>query len=174
VHALSSWRCLKHVHSPSGSRKCEGLLRIALVLLVLRVLCRKFQQAKMFHTLTVHFTKLDFLGARYYDNVNDGFDGNNNATDSLCVTFNASYQLLHFGRPILTFVLGALLLAYLRVFSALCWLTMAHCCFVDESFRPLSGSSRTTVTWATTPCLRRPTMTSPTLPSSSKWPEPER
>jgi hypothetical protein len=42
----------------------------------------------MFHTLTVHFTKLDFLGARYYDNVNDGFDGNNNATDSLLIQNN--------------------------------------------------------------------------------------
>jgi hypothetical protein len=37
----------------------------------------------MFQTFAQHFTQLDFLGARYYDNVNDGFDGNNNATDSL-------------------------------------------------------------------------------------------
>jgi hypothetical protein len=39
----------------------------------------------MFQTFAQRFTQLDFLGARYYDNVNDGFDGNNNATDSLCV-----------------------------------------------------------------------------------------
>ncbi|MGB1595464.1 MAG: hypothetical protein ACPIOQ_22065 [Promethearchaeia archaeon] len=39
----------------------------------------------MFHTLAIHFQSLDFLGARYYDSVNDGYDGNNNATDSLCV-----------------------------------------------------------------------------------------
>ena len=38
---------------------------------------------RMFQTFAQHFTQLDFLGARYYDNVNDGFDGNNNATDSL-------------------------------------------------------------------------------------------
>ena len=37
----------------------------------------------MFQTFAQHFQQLDFLGARYYDNVNDGFDGNNNATDSL-------------------------------------------------------------------------------------------
>jgi len=37
----------------------------------------------MFQTFAHHFTQLDFFGARYYDNVNDGFDGNNNATDSL-------------------------------------------------------------------------------------------
>jgi hypothetical protein len=37
----------------------------------------------MFQTFAQRFQQLDFLGARYYDNVNDGFDGNNNATDSL-------------------------------------------------------------------------------------------
>ena len=38
---------------------------------------------KMFETFARQFTQLDFFGGRYYDNVNDGFDGNNNATDSL-------------------------------------------------------------------------------------------
>jgi hypothetical protein len=37
----------------------------------------------MFETFARQFTQLDFFGGRYYDNVNDGFDGNNNATDSL-------------------------------------------------------------------------------------------
>ena len=44
----------------------------------------KRQTPNMFHTLAIHFQSLDFLGARYYDSVNDGYDGNNNATDSLC------------------------------------------------------------------------------------------
>jgi hypothetical protein len=42
----------------------------------------------MFHTLAIHFQSLDFLGARYYDSVNDGYDGNNNATDSLLIQNN--------------------------------------------------------------------------------------
>jgi hypothetical protein len=39
----------------------------------------------MFHLMAQRFTQLDFLGGRYYQGVNDGMDGNNNATDSLCV-----------------------------------------------------------------------------------------
>jgi hypothetical protein len=50
----------------------------------------------MFQTFAQRFQQLDFLGARYYDNVNDGFDGNNNATDSLCVWPSApSHRLWH-------------------------------------------------------------------------------
>jgi len=42
----------------------------------------------MFQTFAHHFQVLDFLGARYGDNVNDGFDGNNNSTDSLLIQNN--------------------------------------------------------------------------------------
>lgn len=42
----------------------------------------------MFQTFAQRFQQLDFFGARYYDNVNDGFDGNNNATDSLLIQNN--------------------------------------------------------------------------------------
>ena len=41
--------------------------------------------AEMFHLMAQRFTQLDFLGGRYYQSANDGMDGNNNATDSLCV-----------------------------------------------------------------------------------------
>ena len=40
----------------------------------------------MFHLMSQRFTQLDFLGGRYYQSANDGMDGNNNATDSLCVS----------------------------------------------------------------------------------------
>ena len=43
-------------------------------------------ERKMFHLMSQRFTQLDFLGGRYYQSANDGMDGNNNATDSLCVS----------------------------------------------------------------------------------------